>query len=147
MKAIALTSILLCGSALATNAMAVDAGLIRSFEKDGKISYLVSDDAVAAAPPAGIILPAPADGPHACDQRLYPAMSARFYEQGKVLLSMEIDPQGKIRNLSVQQPNSHPRLNEASLDCVRNWAYRPALRNGVPVAAEHTVELTWQLRR
>ena len=55
-----------------------------------------------------------------------------------------IDPAGLIR--SVQVVSGHPLLNDAAVSAVRQWAYRPTLLNGVPVAIVMTVTVRFSTR-
>lgn len=136
--------LLACAFLVATNAGAADATSIRTFEKDGTIAFLVSDNMIEATP-ADIVLPAAAGVPHKCDQDYYPVIEERMHHTGTVMLSMNILPDGQVRNIAVAGPTRFPFLNDAALACVKKWAYVPARRNGQPVAAQHTVAIVWRL--
>ena len=56
---------------------------------------------------------------------------------GVVILECVIDRGGLVQ--SVRVLSGHPLLNEAAARAVRQWAYRPTLLNGVPVAVVMTV--------
>ena len=128
---------------LSTRAGATDSDLIHTFEKDGKISFLVSENGAPAVTPADIALPAPAGAPHEC-KGYYPSLAMRWLQKGTMLVSMRIGTDGRVENIGVAKSSGYSRLNEAGLDCVRNWVYSPARRNGQPVAALHTVEIVWR---
>jgi outer membrane biosynthesis protein TonB len=42
-------------------------------------------------------------------------------------------------------PGSTPLLDQASIDAVRQWVYRPTLFEGVPVSLIMTVTVTFKL--
>jgi len=52
-----------------------------------------------------------------------------------------IDKQGNIVNLSVI--SGHPLLNEAALEAVKQWRYRPILLNGQPIDVVTTIAVNF----
>lgn len=125
-------------SLAATGAGATDSDVIRTFEKNGKISFLMSGDA-----PAGITLPGVYGSGHRCLQD-YPVHALLHRQPGKVTLSMTVTPQGRVENAIVANVDS-AEFAAPSLACVRDWVYSPARRNGQPIAVQHTVEIVWIL--
>jgi protein TonB len=65
----------------------------------------------------------------------YPKLSARFGEQGKAILLVELDELGRVINASVKTTSGFPRLDEAAISAVKNWHCTPARRNGAAVRA------------
>lgn len=130
---------------LATQAGATDSDLIRTFEKGGKISLLVSDNGGNAVTPADIALPAAAGTAHDCE-RYYPGLAMRWFQKGTMLVSMRIDTNGHVGDIAIAKSTGYSRLNEAGLACVQNWTYAPARRNGQAVAALHTVEIVFRFK-
>ena len=57
--------------------------------------------------------------------------------QGDVVIEMTIDAEGNVADARVVK--SVPLLDQAALDAVRQWQYRPTLLNGVPTAVVTTV--------
>jgi protein TonB len=43
--------------------------------------------------------------------------------------------------------SGHPLLDDAALDAVRQWRYRPTLLNGQPISVIMTVTVRFALRR
>ena len=64
--------------------------------------------------------------------------------QGTVVLRIEIDPRGQVGNVSVRQTLGLG-LDERAIDAVRSWKFRPARRNGKPIAAAAFVEVNFRL--
>ena len=107
----------------------------------------VSERAITAAPPAAPAQPAPApqaaggpvslprtDATHLNNPKpVYPAASRRLGEQGRVLLSVYILPDGSVSEIKLKQSSGHPRLDQAALDAVKRWRYVPAKRGGEPI--------------
>jgi protein TonB len=68
---------------------------------------------------------------------MYPDLPRQAGIAGVVILECVIDRGGLVQ--SVRVLSGHPLLNEAAVGAVRQWAYRPTLLNGVPVAVVMTV--------
>lgn len=74
---------------------------------------------------------------------VYPAIAKAARVEGVVVLQATISASGRIENLRVV--SGHPMLQQAALDAVRNWRYRPYLLNGQPVEVETTVNVVFKL--
>jgi protein TonB len=73
----------------------------------------------------------------------YPAIAKAARIQGTVVLQATISKSGGIENLRVV--SGPPMLQQAALDAVRAWRYRPYLLNGDPVEVETTVNVVFNL--
>jgi TonB family protein len=58
--------------------------------------------------------------------------------EGDVIIEVMIDVQGNIIGKSVTQ-GINPALDAKSMAALANWRFRPATRNGVPIASKHDV--------
>lgn len=76
---------------------------------------------------------------------IYPAIAQAARVEGTVILEAILDETGHVRNLRVLR--SHPMLEQAAVDAVRQWEYTPSLLNGVPVPVIMTVTVTFTLNR
>jgi protein TonB len=74
----------------------------------------------------------------------YPALAKAARAEGTVVLSATIAKDGTIANLRVV--SGPAMLQEAALDAVSQWRYRPYLLNGEPVAVETTVNVVFTLQ-
>ena len=63
-------------------------------------------------------------------QPVYPAISRRLGEEGQVLLRVELDEQGRIGRVSVQNSSGYPALDRAAESAVHNWHCSAPIRNG-----------------
>jgi protein TonB len=70
------------------------------------------------------------------------ARKARF--QGSVMLALEIDPQGRPRNIRVVR-SLGLGLDERAVEAVAQWKFKPGLLNGRPVSAPVSVEVSFRL--
>ena len=73
----------------------------------------------------------------------YPAIAKAARIQGTVVLQATISKTGAIQNLRVI--SGPPMLQQAALDAVRSWRYKPYLLNGDPVEVETTVNVVFNL--
>lgn len=64
--------------------------------------------------------------------------------QGVVVLSIEVDASGNVRNIRVLQ-SLGLGLDEKASEAVMRWRFRPGLFDGKPVATEATVQVNFQL--
>ena len=74
---------------------------------------------------------------------LYPAIARAAGQQGTVVLQATISKAGSIENLRVV--SGLPMLQQAAMDAVAQWRYRPYLLNGQPVEVETTVNVVFKL--
>jgi periplasmic protein TonB len=73
----------------------------------------------------------------------YPAIARAARIQGTIVLQATIAKDGTIQNLRVI--NGPPMLQQAAIDAVRSWRYKPYLLNGEPVEVETTVNVIFNL--
>ncbi|HET6465212.1 MAG TPA: energy transducer TonB [Nitrospiria bacterium] len=74
----------------------------------------------------------------ACPKRFppdYPPSAKRLAEQGRVVVRVELDEQGRIGSARIENSSGSPRLDGAALAAVKNWRCTPAVRDGVPIRA------------
>jgi protein TonB len=64
--------------------------------------------------------------------------------QGMVVLLVEIDTNGRPRDIRVRQPLGFG-LEERAIEAVAHWRFRPAYRNGKPVPCTAEVEVNFRL--
>jgi len=74
---------------------------------------------------------------------VYPAVAKSARITGTVQVEATIGPDGKVVDTRVVR--SVPMLDEAALDAVRQWEYRPSLQNGNPVPSVMTVNVNFVL--
>jgi protein TonB len=73
----------------------------------------------------------------------YPPIAKAARVQGTVVLQATISKQGTIEDLRVI--SGPAMLQQAALDAVRQWRYRPYLLNNEPVEVETTVNVIFTL--
>ena len=73
----------------------------------------------------------------------YPALAQQARIQGTVVLQVVIGKDGTVQNLHVL--SGHPMLNQAAIDAVRQWRYKPYRVNGEPVEADTQINVNFTL--
>jgi protein TonB len=76
---------------------------------------------------------------------VYPAIAKAAGVHGTVVLQATISKSGTIENLRVI--GGPLMLQQAALDAVKTWRYRPYLLNGEPVEVETTVNVVFEMER
>jgi protein TonB len=74
----------------------------------------------------------------------YPPLARQARVQGVVVLEAVINKEGAIESLRVV--TGHPLLNQAAVDAVKQWRYRPLMLNGEPTEVITTVTVTFTLQ-
>jgi len=74
---------------------------------------------------------------------VYPPIAKAARVSGTVVLQATISKTGTIENLRVI--SGPAMLQQAAMDAVKSWRYRPYLLNGDPVEVETTVNVVFTL--
>ena len=74
---------------------------------------------------------------------VYPAIARAAHVQGAVILHAVISKTGTIEGLTVV--SGPPMLQQAAMDAVRSWRYKPYLLNGEPVEVGTQVNVVFSL--
>lgn len=74
---------------------------------------------------------------------IYPPIAKAARVQGTVVLQATISKTGSIEGLRVL--SGPPMLQQAALDAVKSWRYRPYLLNGEPVEVQTTISVIFSL--
>jgi TonB family protein len=74
---------------------------------------------------------------------IYPAKAKKKHIEGQVLLQARIGVDGIVQDLKVISGNRE--LTQAAIDAVRQWRYRPTLKDGTPVEVTTKITVTFTL--
>lgn len=75
----------------------------------------------------------------------YPERARRRGEQGRVLLRVDVTPDGVPSAVTVAQSSGYSSLDAAAREAVRQWRFVPATRGGRPVAAVALLPILFRL--
>lgn len=76
----------------------------------------------------------------------YPYGARRNGIEGRVVLLVEVPPDGIGGTVVVKASSGHAILDEAAVAAVRRWRFRPASRDGQPVASLIELPIRFRLR-
>jgi TonB family protein len=76
----------------------------------------------------------------------YTPIALKLNQQGDVLVQLTVLPDGSIGDAKILKSSGSPQLDASALVSVGYWRYRPAMRNGKPVAANVTVRVVFRLQ-
>jgi TonB family protein len=74
---------------------------------------------------------------------VYPEIARQSHVEGVVILAVRTDTSGKVKDVMVLR--SIPLLDQAAIDAVRQWVYKPLIVEGKPVEAVFTVTVRFSL--
>ncbi|UNK58082.1 TonB family protein [Pseudoxanthomonas daejeonensis] len=76
----------------------------------------------------------------------YPEDAARAYINGKVLLRVAVDAEGRVTDVQVEESTPAGVFDAAAIEAARQWTFEPALQGGKPVAGQVRVPITFEAR-
>lgn len=77
---------------------------------------------------------------------VYPALSRRLSEQGRVLLRALVRADGQPAEVAVHRSSGSPRLDRAALEAVRRWRFIPARQGNAAIAAPVLIPISFSLQ-
>jgi TonB family protein len=93
---------------------------------------------------AGVIAPIVERKP----QLQYPPIALRQRVEGTVEVNALVDEKGNVTDVQVRTPaGGRTGLNEAAMDAVKKYKFRPATKDGVPVKVWYSVKVAFVLPR
>jgi protein TonB len=107
---------------------------------------------VAAAPPpppppAPILPPKSMANRNVVTAEDYPPISLRLQEQGRVMINVLVDTNGRCKDAQVTQSSGVNRLDEAAVNiCKRKFRFEPATQEGKPVEGRAVIAVNFALR-
>jgi protein TonB len=75
----------------------------------------------------------------------YPVEALRNGESGTVLLRITVGPDGVPYGIALARSSRSRSLDRAAMAAVRKWRFKPAMRNGQPVAATVQIPVSYNL--
>jgi len=77
---------------------------------------------------------------------LYPALSRRIGEQGKVVLRVLVSARGSAEKIELRASSGSSRLDQAAQDSVKHWRFAPARQGEQAVDAWVLIPITFSLK-
>jgi TonB family protein len=100
-----------------------------------------------AVPVAGVLrdhgpIADPALGAH---RAVYTPIAVRLRQEGDVLIQLQVLPDGSVGDARILKSSGSSQLDAGALVSAGYWRYRPAMHNGMPVAANVKVNVRFKL--
>jgi protein TonB len=76
---------------------------------------------------------------------VYPVLSRRMREEGRVVLRVLVDTRGAADEVQVNNSSGHARLDDSARETVRRWKFIPAKRGAEAVPAWVLVPVSFRL--
>jgi protein TonB len=77
---------------------------------------------------------------------VYPALARKRGWQGTVLLEVDVQSDGMVKNIQVQESSSYTILDREARNAVKKWRFSPGLKFGEPVAMKVIVPVHFLLQ-
>jgi TonB family protein len=77
-------------------------------------------------------------------EAIYPKAARDAHVQGTVKLHLVLAQDGSVKAIEVV--SGDPLLQQAAIDAVKQWRYKPTLLNGQPVEVDTTVDVNFQIK-
>jgi TonB family protein len=75
----------------------------------------------------------------------YPFFARVLGQEGTTELAFQVGADGTLSGVKVTKSSGSDRLDDAAVDCVSQWHYRPAIKDDQLVDAPMTVKVDWKL--
>lgn len=111
-------------------------------------TFTVPPPAVAAAPAPAPVATQPRFDANYLDnpKPVYPAISRRMGEEGRVVLRVRVNADGVATDVQLHTGSGSERLDNAALTTVQRWKFVPARLGAEAVAASVLVPIVFSLR-
>ncbi len=76
---------------------------------------------------------------------VYPPSSRRAGEEGTGMFRVLVDQKGRPSQVEVLKSSGFPRLDEAAMQAIRKWAFKPAMQGGAAVQSWTRVQVAFRL--
>ncbi|MDP3608816.1 MAG: TonB family protein [Methylophilus sp.] len=78
-------------------------------------------------------------------QPVYPPISRRIGEEGRVLMKVLVAKNGAAKSVEIEQTSGSERLDNAAINAVKNWRFLPARKNNQSLDAFVLVPIKFSL--
>ena len=75
----------------------------------------------------------------------YPFWSRLWGQEGTTDLTLLVRADGTVDGVKVAQSSGSDRLDDAAVECVSKWHYRPAIKDGALTDVAWTARVVWSL--
>lgn len=76
---------------------------------------------------------------------IYPAEARKNGVEGTATVKTVIDEKGEVLDPVIEKSSGHPGLDQAAIDAVSQWKFKPATLHGEPVAVHYHLTMNFKL--
>lgn len=105
-----------------------------------------TDSASNAVASGDQLIPASPDDTTRNRPPVYPREAALRREQGTVVVLIRVSPMGLAEGAEVVASSGHPSLDQAAVNAVLTWRFRPAVRDGRAIPFEMPMRIVFAMR-
>ncbi len=77
---------------------------------------------------------------------VYPEIARQHRQEGLVLLEVAVTAEGKPSEISIKKSSGYRLLDQAALNAVRRWSFRPAEMASIPISSKVEVPIEFRLQ-
>ena len=77
---------------------------------------------------------------------LYPEKLQQDGVEGRVVLQAEVESDGRLANVRIKDSSGHQELDQAALQSVRQWVFRPARQGDKPINQQVLIPVEFRVR-
>ena len=93
-----------------------------------------------------LLIPASPDQTTRNRPPIYPRAAALRGEQGTVVMLIRVSPMGLAEGAEVVASSGHPSLDQAAVNAVLTWRFRPAVRDGRAIPFDMPMRIVFAMR-
>lgn len=76
----------------------------------------------------------------------YPEIALQNNIEGKVMLMVNVNANGKVINITIENSSGYKMLDNAAINSVKNWQFIPAKHNSVAVSGKVIVPIEFKIK-
>ena len=106
------------------------------------------NEAKSSNPNVGVRVEANPDYSHSRFHNLpppYPELAKQMKQEGLVVLTVDVNREGKPTNVAIEQSSNYPMLDQAALKAVRRWRFQPGRIGDLPIDSKVVVPIRFRL--
>ena len=92
------------------------------------------------------LIPASPDNKARNRPPIYPMEAARQGQRGTVIVLIHVSPFGVTEGAEIMQSSGFQALDQAALDAVRSWRFRPAIQDGQAIAFDMPMKFVFTIQ-
>jgi TonB family protein len=106
---------------------------------------MAQTNAPVPARTASGITPPVALSDHSMTEGDYPPLARARGEEGATIVYYVVNADGNVGDTRIESSSGYADLDAAALDMVKSWRFKPATRDGKPLAVSNHTRIAWTL--